>query len=224
MRDGASGQLAVRLPNPQMMLGYWNEPERTAAGKVRTAAVPENARRLHAHYSSPLADIIRSINKYSNNVMARQMLLTIGAEKQGAPGSVEKGAAAVREWLAGKGLNFPELVIENGAGLSRVERISAQHLGELLMAAWKSPGMPELMSSLPMVAVDGTLEKRLKNSPVAGQSHLKTGSLDGVRAMAGYLLDRQGRRWVVIFVVKHVRASAAREAQDALLEWLYARD
>ena len=202
----------------------WQEQGGTLHGTLRQGEVPAGAKRLVEMTSPPLADAIRLVNKYSNNVMARQMLLTIGAEKQGAPGSVEKGAAAVREWLAGKGLNFPELVIENGAGLSRVERISAQHLGELLMAAWKSPGMPELMSSLPMVAVDGTLEKRLKNSPVAGQSHLKTGSLDGVRAMAGYLLDRQGRRWVVIFVVNHVRASAAREAQDALLEWLYARD
>ena len=83
--------------------------------------------------------------------------------------------------------------------------------------------MPELMSSLPLAAVDGTLEQRLKNSPVAGQAHLKTGSLDGVRAIAGYLLDRKGRRWVVVFLVNHTRASEARAAQDALLEWLYER-
>lgn len=155
--------------------------------------------------------------------MARQMLLTIGAEKQGTPTSVERSIRSIREWLAGKNLDFPELVLENGAGLSRQESISAQHLGDLLLSAWQSPVMPELMSSLPITAVDGTLEKRLKISDVAGQAHLKTGSLDGVRAMTGYLLDKKGRRWVVVFVVNHANAGASRVAQDALLEWVYKR-
>ena len=202
----------------------WAEQGGTLRGSLRQGEVPPTARKLAQIDSPPLADVVRMINKHSNNVMARQMLLTVAAEKKGAPGSARNGAIAVGEWLAEKGLDFPELVIENGAGLSRMERISAQHLGELLIAAWNSPVMPELMSSLPITAVDGTLEKRLRNSDVAGQAHLKTGALDGVRALAGYLLDREGRRWVVVFLINHARAAEARAAQDALLEWLYARE
>jgi D-alanyl-D-alanine carboxypeptidase/D-alanyl-D-alanine-endopeptidase (penicillin-binding protein 4) len=199
----------------------WLEQGGTIHGSFKQAETPASAKRLTTINSPPLADVIRLINKYSTNVMARQTLLTIGAEKQGTPASVEKGIRSIHEWLTDKKLDFPELTLENGAGLSRQERISAQHLGDLLLSAWHSPVMPELMSSLPITAVDGTLEKRLKNSEVAGQAHLKTGSLDGVRAMAGYLLDHEGRRWVVVFVVNHANAGASRAAQDALLEWLY---
>ncbi|HEY3325657.1 MAG TPA: D-alanyl-D-alanine carboxypeptidase/D-alanyl-D-alanine-endopeptidase [Novimethylophilus sp.] len=208
----------------QLFRQLWHEQGGTLAGTLKQGDVPANARLVLQGNSPPLAEAVRMINKNSNNVMARQMLLTIGAEKAGVPGSVEKGAAVVRQWLGNKGLDFSELVIENGAGLSRVERIGARHLGELLVAAWHSPVMPELMSSLPIAAVDGTLEKRLKNTPVAGSAHIKTGSLDGVRAMAGYLLDRRGRRWVVVFVVNHAHAAASHAAQDALLQWLYDRN
>lgn len=202
----------------------WREQGGTLAGVLKQGNVPPDTQLLMQAHSAPLVEAVRMMDKNSNNLMARQMLLTIGAEKGGAPGNVEKGAAAVRAWLASKGLNFAELEIENGAGLSRVERISAQHMGELLVSAWNSPAMPELMSSLPIAAVDGTLEKRLKDTPVAGTAHLKTGSLDGVKALAGYLLDKRGRRWVVVFIVNHAHAAASRSAQDALLEWLYARE
>lgn len=202
----------------------WQENGGTLRGGFRQGETPATAKRLASINSPPLADVIRLVNKFSNNVMARQILLTIGAEKQGEPGNVDKGISSIRAWLEEKKLDFPELALENGAGLSRQERISAQHLGELLLAAWESPVMPELMSSLPITAVDGTLEKRLKNSEVAGQAHLKTGSLDGVRAMAGYLLDSKGRRWVVVFMVNHTNAGASRAAQDALLEWLYLKN
>ncbi len=199
----------------------WQELGGTLHGKTHDGQTPPSAKRLAVANSLPLADQIRLINKYSNNVMARQTLLTLGVEKQGAPGTVAKGIRTVHDWLAAKKLEFPELELENGAGLSRQERISAQHMGDLLLAAWRSPVMPELMSSLPIAALDGTMQKRLKNSSVAGQAHLKTGSLDGVRAMAGYLLDGKGRRWVVVMMVNHVNAGASRAAQDALLEWVY---
>ncbi len=202
----------------------WQAQGGQLTGGFRSGDTPVTASRLAAVDSPPLADVIRMINKYSNNVMARQLLLTIGAEKQGNPGNPDKGIRSLKTWLADQRLDFPELELENGAGLSRIERISAAHLGKLLLTAWKSPVMPELMSSLPVTAVDGTLEKRLKSSGVAGQAHLKTGSLDGVRAMAGYLLDRKGWRWVVVFIVNHERAAVSRAAQDALLEWLYARE
>lgn len=202
----------------------WREQGGSFNGRMETASAPENAKLLVRASSPPLADVIRLINKYSNNVMARQMLLTIAAEKTGLPGNIDHGGQAIRTWLLDKHLDFPELVIDNGAGLSREARISARHLAALLLAAYASPVMPELMSSLPVVAVDGTMEQRLRSSAVAGRGHFKTGSLEGTRAMAGYLLDAKHRRWTVVFMVNHPRAGASKAAQDALLEWLHNRD
>ena len=111
--------------------------------------------------------------------------------------------------------------MENGSGLSRVERISARNMGELLLAAFRSPVMPELIASLPLVAVDGTMRKRLANADVAGQAHIKGGTLSGVRSIAGYVLDARGRRTVVVFMVNHANAQNGQPAQDALLRWVY---
>ena len=109
------------------------------------------------------------------------------------PATLDKADMAIRRWLTSKRLSFPELIIENGSGLSRNERISARHLGQLLLAAFQSPVMPEFVSSLPIAAVDGTMKKRLNGSAAAGQAHIKTGLLDGVRTMAGYVLNRSGQ-------------------------------
>ncbi len=199
----------------------WQQLGGTISGGFRLSVVSPVAVKLTEHYSQPLADVIRRINKYSNNLMTRQLLLTIAAERVGLPGNEINGARAVQVWLAGKGMVFPELVIENGSGLSRIERISAEHLGELLEHAYFSPVMSELMSSLPMLSVDGTVMRRLNGSPVEGRAHLKTGSLNGVRSIAGYVLDQKGRRWVVVFIINHPLAGATRSAQDALLDWVY---
>jgi D-alanyl-D-alanine carboxypeptidase/D-alanyl-D-alanine-endopeptidase (penicillin-binding protein 4) len=199
----------------------WQQLDGSLQGNLRLAATPVNAVKLMQQDSLTLADVIRRINKYSNNLMARQLLMTIAAEREGMPATEANGDKAIRTWLASKGMNFPELVIENGAGLSRVERISAQHLGELLINAYASPVMSELMSSLPILAVDGTVERRSKSSLVQGRAHLKTGSLNGVRAVAGYVLDQTGKRWAVVFMVNHQRAGLSKAAQDALLDWVY---
>jgi D-alanyl-D-alanine carboxypeptidase/D-alanyl-D-alanine-endopeptidase (penicillin-binding protein 4) len=116
---------------------------------------------------------------------------------------------------------MPELVIENGSGLSRAERISAGSLARLLVAAYRSSVMPEFIASMPLVAYDGTLRKRMKFESVAGQAHVKTGSLADVRSIAGYVLDRNGRRQVVVFIVNHANAGAGQAAQDAVLRWAY---
>ncbi len=202
----------------------WTEQGAWFNGGVREGTVPFDAELLHTGYSLPLADIVRAINKYSNNVMTRQLLLTLGAERLAPPGTTDKGIRVVRAWLDRHGLNFPELVLDNGAGLSRKERISARHLGELLLAAHESPYMPEFMSSLPVFAVDGTLRKRF-GGELAGRVHLKTGTIDNVRAMAGYLLDRRGRRMVVVSLHNRWRADsrAGEMVQDALLNWVYQR-
>ena len=199
----------------------WLQLGGTFAGGMRWQPVAPDATLLAEFRGAPLAEVVRNINKYSNNLMTRQLLLTIAAEYKPLPATEASGEEAVREWLAAKNMDFPELIMENGSGLSRIARISAGHLGQLLLDAYHSPVMPELMSSLPIVAVDGTLAKRLKTSAVEGRAHIKTGSLDGVRALAGYVLDAQGRRWVVVFMANHDAAWATREAQDALIEWVY---
>ena len=112
-------------------------------------------------------------------------------------------------------------MIENGSGLSRVERMSAASLAALLQAAWRSPVMPEFVASLPVVAADGTMKQRLRGERVAGQAHIKTGLLNDARTMAGYVLDRSGRRHVVVMLVNHPNAPQADAAQDALLAWVY---
>ncbi|MDR2874891.1 MAG: D-alanyl-D-alanine carboxypeptidase/D-alanyl-D-alanine-endopeptidase [Methylobacillus sp.] len=204
----------------QLFTTMWRGEGGVFEGKLREGVAPADAPVLASVESPPLADVIRLINKYSNNLMARQLLITLGAEK-GQGGSAAKGSVAARAWLAANGLDFPELVLENGSGLSRNERISAKHLGDLLAAAYASPFMSEYMSSLPIYAVDGTFKKRSQSNGAAGRAHLKSGTLDGVSAAAGYLLDARGRLWIVVFIANHPRAEAGKAAQDALLDWLY---
>lgn len=153
--------------------------------------------------------------------MARQLLMTIAAEKMGAPATEANGASVLSRWLSSAGLNFNEMVIDNGSGLSRVERISARHMGELLVSAYYSPVMPELMNSLPILAVDGTIGKRMNGSSLKGRAHLKTGSINGVFTLAGYVLGRNGQRYVVVFMANHAKVALTKPAQDALLEWVY---
>ncbi len=202
----------------------WKELGGVFAGGVRDGAVTPSARLLVSAKSPTLAEIVRDINKFSNNVMARQLFLTVGAVGAGAPASAEKSTRVIRQWLASKALSFPELVLENGSGLSRLERISARSLGQLLSNAFRSAVMPELMASLPLTAVDGTMRKRLSGADIAGQAHVKTGSLAGVRSIAGYVLDAQGRRVVVVFIVNHANSGNAQAVQDALLKWVYNRN
>lgn len=215
------------LSHQQYTLGLftrlWRELGGSFAGGVREGETPPDARLLASTQSQTLSEIVRDINKFSNNVMARQLFLTLGAAGAGAPATPEKSSAVIKQWMSSKGVSVPELALENGSGLSRMERISARNLGLLLINAFRSPVMPELMASLPLTAVDGTMRKRLANAEVAGQAHIKTGSLSGVRAIAGYVLDAQGRRVAVVFIANHANAHNAQPVQDALLKWVYSR-
>ncbi len=186
---------------------------------MRAGATPPEAVLFHRFESEPLASLVRDINKYSNNVMARQLFLTLSAEKSGAPGEAAASARIVRDWLAAKGIEAPGLVIENGSGLSRADRISAGALAAVMRAAWAGPVMPELVSSLSLFAVDGTF--KTKNGAFAGQAHLKGGTLTGVQAVAGFVLDAKGNRWVVVMIVNHDNANRAQGALDALVDWTW---
>lgn len=199
----------------------WRELGGEFNGVLKLQETPAGAVKVLEQLSEPLGSIVRDINKWSNNVMAKQLLLTMGAEKSGAPATETKGIAAVQNWLLASGLKFDELVIENGSGLSRIERISAAHLGQMLVRAYHSPVMPEIMASLPILSLDGTIKQRLKDSVSQGRAHLKTGSLNGVSAIAGYVLDANGHRHVLVMLVNDANASASRAAQDALIEWVH---
>jgi len=203
----------------------WKELGGTFSGQVREATLPNTARAVSTITSPALSEVVRDINKYSNNVMARQLFLSLGLSGSSGSGATAANANLnIRQWLQQRQLPMPELVLENGSGLSRIERISAQHLGQLLLAAYQSSVMPELVASLPVAAVDGTLRKRLKNAGVAGQAHIKTGTLAGVRSIAGYVLDARGNRKVVVFIINHAQAGQAQAAQDALLNWVYSAE
>lgn len=199
----------------------WRELGGEFNGGLKLQSIPSNAVKILEQQSEPLGSIVRDINKWSNNVMARQLLLTIAAEKMGVPATEAKGASAVQRWLAANGLNTKSLVIENGSGLSRMESVNAELLGLMLVRAYKSPVMPEMMASLPILALDGTIKQRMKDSESNGRAHLKTGSINGVSAIAGYVLDANGHRHVLVMLVNHPQAGSSRAAQDALIEWVH---
>ena len=116
---------------------------------------------------------------------------------------------------------MPELVLDNGSGLSRIERISAGSLVRLLLAADASPVRDEFASSLAVAAIDGTVERRFQNGNVAGQALLKTGTLEGARAIAGYVIDADGRRFALAAIVNHPNATRAQPALDFFVQWIY---
>lgn len=207
-----------------MFRKLWRELGGTFNGNVRSQnEMPLQVIKLAEQASQPLANVVRDINKWSNNVMAKQLLLTIGAEQQGQPASEVSGMLAVKSWLMDKGRNVDKLVIENGSGLSRVERVAVNNLGQMLIDAYQGPTMPELLSSLPILSLDGTLINRLKGTQVSARAHMKTGSINGVSAIAGYVLDAKNRRNVVVMIVNDIKASSSKNAQDALIKWVYER-
>ena len=215
--------LAADAQADGLLRALWQELGGSLRGRVRSGSIPVGAVKLTEHESAPLAEAVRDINKFSNNVMARQVFLTLGASLDGSPATSDAARQRINDWLATRNLRFSELVLDNGAGLSRRERLSAGSLNRLLLDAWRHPAMPEFMASLPIVGIDGTMKKRLQTSAASGRAHIKTGTLDGVKTAAGYALDAQGQRYAVTMLINHPRASAGAAAIDALLLWLAQR-
>jgi D-alanyl-D-alanine carboxypeptidase/D-alanyl-D-alanine-endopeptidase (penicillin-binding protein 4) len=202
----------------------WAEQGGQFNGALRLGHVDPDAVLVYRQNSQPLSELVRGMNKFSNNFMTRQLMLTLGAESAGPPGSLEKGRAAIQSWLNARGIDLPNLVLDNGAGLSRKTRISADGMARLLQAAYESTYMPEFMSSLPLAALDGTMRRRLRAEPLAGRAHIKTGSLRDVSAMAGYVTLPNGQRRIVVTLINHagIRHWQGWEVQDAVLRWAYA--
>ncbi len=202
------------LDHPQYAAGtvraIWRELGGTLLGANRIDRVPEDARLLVRAESPDLVEVIRDINKYSNNTMARQLFLSLGAAFRTGQDSDDAAAAqrVIRQWLERKGLPVARLVLENGSGLSRSERVTARGLASLLQSAWQSPFAAEFISSMPLAALDGTMRKRLQDTAVAGKAHIKTGTLNNVRAIAGYSRDVNGSSWAVVAILNHPRPGA----------------
>jgi len=215
----------------------WRASGGTLRGTVREGVASPGAQVLVDLESPPLADVIRDMNKNSNNVMARQLFLTLGSEagagtaaaprNGGAagspdaasePASVGRSIRVVQDWLRQRDLAMPELVLQNGSGLSRQERISASSLARLLGMAWSGNVMPEFLASLPVAGVDGTMRER---RGAAGAAYIKTGTLADVRAIAGYVFAASGHRYAVVALINDPHADAAQAAHDAFLQWVW---
>ena len=206
-----------------LFTSVWRESGGEFSGGWMNAQAPEDVEPIVSFDSLPLAEIISGVNKNSNNVMARQVLYTLSAEVLGPPGTESGGRKVIEDWLADTGIEFPTLSLDNGAGLSREARVSAREFGSLLEFAWRKPYMPEYLASMAVSGLDGTLRRKFDDARLTGQAHLKTGSLDHVAAIAGYLQSRSGRRFSVVMLHNHedVHRGPGEEAQVALLRWLH---
>jgi D-alanyl-D-alanine carboxypeptidase/D-alanyl-D-alanine-endopeptidase (penicillin-binding protein 4) len=199
----------------------WHELGGEFKGSLRVETAPVDAQELLSFDSLSLGEIVRLTNKHSSNLMARHLLLTIGEERFGGPATPEKGAAAIAEWSRERGLDNQSMEIDNGSGLSRSTHVSALQMAQTLGAAYRSRYAPEFLASLPLAGIDGTLRTRLKMSP-AGAVRLKTGHIDGVSGVAGYVTTSGGKTYVLVSLINHGRADigAGEPVHAALVEWV----
>ena len=204
--------------NARLIEAVWRDMGGKLSGRVLDGSAPAGLKPSFEIKSPPLAEVVRDINKFSNNVMAQQLFLTLALQRQpGQPATADAARAVLRDWLTARvGELPPAMHLDNGSGLSRETRLSAALLVRLLQQAWSSPVMPELLSSLPINGLDGTARR---SRATAGRAHLKTGSLRDVAGVAGYVLSDSGRRYVLVAIINHPNANAARPALDALVQW-----
>jgi serine-type D-Ala-D-Ala carboxypeptidase/endopeptidase (penicillin-binding protein 4) len=199
----------------------WRQSGGEFNGKLRVETAAADAKPLLSYESLTLGEIVRLTNKFSSNLMARHLLLTVGKERFGDPATLEKGADTIAEWGRERGLDLQGIDIDNGSGLSRSTHISVLQLAKTLSAAYRSRFAPEFMASLPLAGLDGTLRSRMKSSP-GGSVRLKTGHLDGVSGVAGYVTTAAGKTYVLASLVNNARADygAAEPLHAALVAWM----
>lgn len=214
-------------PDEHHVLGVFTALWRDLGGEIRGTArlgrVPKGAKRITRLASDPLVIAMRGMNKYSNNVMTRQLFYTLGAEVLGRPGTARKSREVIADWLQSKQIDTAGFFVDNGSGLSRDARATARQIGEMLLDVYSTPAMPPFIASLPLSATDGTMRRRFRKSPLAGQVYMKTGLIRHVRAGAGYLWSKSGHVYVVAMLHNHtdVHIQVGTQVQDALLTWLY---
>jgi serine-type D-Ala-D-Ala carboxypeptidase/endopeptidase (penicillin-binding protein 4) len=199
----------------------WHELGGEFSGKLRLESAPVDAQLLLSFDSLTLGEIVRLTNKFSSNLMARHLLLTMGEEHLGGPATLEKGAAAMGDWGRERGLDLQGMDIDNGSGLSRSTHISVLQMAQVLRAAYRSRYAPEFIASLPLAGVDGTLRSRMKTT-AAGSVRLKTGHLDGVSGVAGYVTTASGKTYVLVSLVNNTRADFGNgePVHGALVTWM----
>lgn len=199
-----------------LIRGLWQEMGGSWSGKAVSGVKPASAVWLASSESQPVAQLVRDINKYSNNVMARQLFLLLAD----GPSTQAGAEQALRQTLAARGVPMKHLVIENGSGLSRKEATTADEMTGLLRVIWNDPRMPEMLSSLPIGGTDGTLKKNKNNGGDVGRIRLKTGSLENARSAAGFVQDNSGRWHTLVVMIQDPKATAnygaLREAIDQL--------
>ena len=214
---------AALVPPNAAKGGQWVATGVAWAGTA--GATPPGVRLLARRLARPWGEVLRMMNKQSDNPSTRLLYLSLGlagmAEDSATP-TAELAARVVKAWFSEQRIPTSGLVIDNGSGLSRSERITPRQLVQMLQAAQAGRWGPELMMSLPLAGVDGTLRNRLKTGPAAARARLKSGTLKNAVALAGYVPDEDGRWWAVAAMVNHDQAVAARPALDALIDWVAA--
>jgi len=201
----------------------WRQWGGTLEGGVERARVPPGKPPLLTWHSRHLGEILPPLNKWSNNLMTRMLLYAIGESRYPPPVTRLQGRDALREHLAARGLDTSALVVDNGSGLSRDSRVTARFMLSLLRLAWSEPTMPEFIASLSIVGRDGTTRRRFRKGEESGRMHLKTGSLEKVSAVSGYVHTPGGRTFMVSMMLNYRGANwgIGTEIQDALLAWTY---
>jgi D-alanyl-D-alanine carboxypeptidase/D-alanyl-D-alanine-endopeptidase (penicillin-binding protein 4) len=205
----------------RLFRSLWTRLGGQFSGKVRDGSAPPNARMVAEHLSRPLSQVLHDINKRSDNPTTRVVFLTLGA-LNGSSNTAETSAAVVRGWMATHRIDPTGLVLENGSGLSRRERVTPAQLAAVLRIASSGPWAPEYLASLPIVGVDGAFRKRLKDSAAAGKARVKTGTLRNAWSIAGYVPDAKGTMHVLVAVINDDNADnkRARGVLDAMIEWV----
>lgn len=215
------------LPHAQysgeIIQSLWQELGGTITGGWRQGVTPAGSRLITSTTSPDLVTMIRDINKWSSNVMARQLLITLGAENRHVADNDDRvsGIRAVYDWLEGKGINTQGMVIDNGSGLSRHARMTARQLASILTSAWSSPYASDLMTSMPLTAMDGTMARRLRDLGMEGMGRIKTGSLQDVRSVAGFTRDDNNTTWAVVGIINHSPAWNGQSVLDKVLYSLH---
>lgn len=213
--------------------GLWAESGGVLKGKVVDRPVPtgssavvqqdaEGAYELPyaVHSSEKLPLVVREINKTSNNLLARNLLLSLSPGFPLRPATLDAARERVHGWLRTQGLKEGDIEIDSGSGLSRLERGKPRAMVQLLASAWKGSSSAAFVDSLPIAGVDGTLANRFQSGASAGRAFLKTGSLMDTRSLAGYVKARSGKVYAVAAIVNHPNAPQATPAIDALIEWI----
>jgi len=212
---------------------HWKQLGGSLRGATVEGVMPQDVRLLAEHAARALPEVIRDTNKPSDNALARTLFLSLGSlEADPALGShalpatgeatAVRAERTIRGWLRSHAIDDTGAVFENGSGLSRVERISPLQMGALLQAGLRSQWAPEFLSSIPIVGIDGTMRRRLRDSPAAGHARMKTGTLKNVVALAGYVTDASGQQCVVVAMINHdqVGDGKGRAVLDALVDWV----